>query len=473
LINDGKLTVEWDSYELPSYGFPEFKERKKYGIVGGLGVVSDEVLSRISKKVNIIGVGMRHLRGRDLPIYEEIDGYKVIRPLYRLNHAETVDKSSAIFKRAGIEFNGIHASEIPFLTFLAEYGLAIPEVRTSEEPELICAHDWMSILGAYEKARMYRVPFVVFLHSLESGRQGGMIHTLKGPQENNNGGVYAGSRTIRDIEATGIKKADICFTVGTNMVEEVKKVGTMHGIPANEIKKKTYPIHHGVDTKTYKPIRGIEKEYDLIFIGRFAPVKGIMELINAVKILKTRHKEIKLKLIGGGELEREVKERIEQGDLRENIIVSTRWHQREEKTIEINKAKIAVAPSKYEPHGQYDLEAGACGIPCINGTGGFMERMIDNVTALQCDPFNPRDIAEKIESLLDNEDKIEEIGKNARDFIVKYYDWDERAKIYPEIFEAIVTGNLKLLDEIPLIVQVDKTEFASTIQRTSDMFRAY
>ena len=33
-----RLSVEWDSYEIPSYGFPEFEERKKYGIVGGLGV---------------------------------------------------------------------------------------------------------------------------------------------------------------------------------------------------------------------------------------------------------------------------------------------------------------------------------------------------------------------------------------------------------------------------------------------------
>ncbi|MEE9594042.1 MAG: glycosyltransferase, partial [Candidatus Hydrothermarchaeales archaeon] len=135
--------------------------------------------------------------------------------------------------------------------------------------------------------------------------------------------------------------------------------------------------------------------------------------------------------------------------------ISTKWHQREEKTMEINKARMAVAPSKYEPHGQFDLEAGACGVPCINGTGGFLERMIENVTALHCDPFNPSDIAEKIEYLLVNPERTEEIGANAREFIERYYDWDDRARIYPKMFEAIVEGDYERLKSIPLVVKAE------------------
>jgi glycosyltransferase involved in cell wall biosynthesis len=451
------LTVKWDSYELPSRGFPGSAERKQ-GIVGGLGVVSDEVLSRISGKVNIIAIGMHHLRGRDLPVYEEIDGYRVIRPLHGLYPDEATKKCQDLFHRVGMEFNGVHESEIPFLPFLPDYGLAIPRVRTIENPDLICAHDWMAILGAYEKSSIYQTPLVVFLHSLESGRQGGIIHTLRGPRENKNGGFYAGSRTIRDIEVIGIKQADVCFTVGWNMVEEVKKFGAIHGIPEEKIEKKVYPIHHGVDTKIYRPLR-VEKEYDVIFIARFSPVKGVMELIDAIEMLRFKYPGIVARFIGGGEMEREIYERIKREGLEQNIFITTRWMPPEEKAIEINKARIAVAPSKYEPHGQFDLEAGACGVPCIVGTGGFRERMLPNVTALQCDPFDPRDIAEKIDSLLGKEGRIEEIGANARDFIVRYYDWDKRAKIYPDIFEAIVSGELKSLEDIPLVVPLENTEF--------------
>ncbi len=446
-------TVEWDSYELPSHGM-EPKSRKKYGIVGGLGVVSDEILSRISKSVNIIGVGARRLRGKDLPLYEEIDGYRVFRPLCNFSSSEVMRKSRELFKTAGIEFDGAHSSEIHFIPFLADYTFAIPEVITDKNPELICAHDWMAVMGSYQKSLSLDIPLVVFLHSLESGRNGGIIHTLNGPQENRYGGVYAGSRTIRDVEVLGIKEADVCFTVGTNMVEEVKTVAAMHGISSGEIKKKTYPIHHGVDTRAYRPISGIEKEYDVIFIGRFALVKGVIELLVATKILKSQFLDIKIRIIGGGELEKEVFDWIAREKMEKNVLVSTKWHSPEEKALEINRAKVAVAPSKYEPHGQYDLEAGACGIPCINGTGGFMERMINNHTALQCNPFDPKDIAEKIEFLLKNEEKIEEIGRNARDFIAKHYDWNERAKIYPEIFEAIISGDLKALKELPLVVQL-------------------
>ncbi len=453
-----RLFVEWDSYELPSYGFD--RERKeKSGIVGGLGVVSDEILSRISSDVDIVGVGSRHLRGKDLPIYEEIDGYRVVRPLYGLYPDEAVKKCRDLFLKAGVEFNAVHSQEIPYIPFLADYGLAIPEVRFDRELDLICAHDWMAIPGAYEKSMKLDLPLIVFLHSLESGRQAGMVHTPLGPVEARPHGYYAGSRTIRDIEVIGLKEPDVCFTVGTTMVRELIDVGRMHGVPPSKVEGKVFPIHHGVDTKVYRPI-STDKEYDLIFIGRFELIKGVLELIDAVKILKAVYPDIKIMLLGGGGLEKEIENKIRREYLSENIIVSTRWYQKEEKAMAINKARIAVAPSKYEPHGQFDLEAGACGVPCITGTGGFIERMIPGVTAIQCDPFSPKDISEKIDSLLRDSESLEEMGANARVFTEKYFDWDKRAAIYPKIFEAVAEGDLTRLKEIPLVVEIDKTEFA-------------
>ena len=47
------------------------------------------------------------------------------------------------------------------------------------------------------------------------------------------------------------------------------------------------------------------------------------------------------------------------------------------------------------------------------------------------------------------------MGRNAREFVTRYYEWDERAKIYPSIFEAIVSGDLKALKELPLTVELD------------------
>ena len=460
IVGKDKPVVEWNSYEMPSYGFPEFEEKKKYGIVGGLGVVSDEVLSRISGDVNVYGIGMRHLRGRDLPNIEEIDGYRVFRPYGTLSTGESTNKCRSLFGLAGFDFNSVHENELSHLPFIGDYSLMIPKIRAHENPDLICAHDWMAILGSYEKSLNLDVPLVVFLHSLEPGRAGGMIHTLSGPQENGHSGVYGGSRTVRDIEAVGIARADVIFTVGKNMVEEVKKVGVMHGVPSKEIEKKIFPIHHGVDTKTYHPMPHTDKEYDVVFIGRFSPVKGVMELLDAIGILKAKYPDIKVRFIGGGELEKDVDERVKREGLEGNVHISTRWIPPDEKAAEINKARIAIAPSKYEPHGQFDLEAGACGVPCINGTGGFMERMLDNVTALQCNPFSSKDIAEKIDYLLSSEERIIEIGKNAREFITKHYDWARRASIYPDIFEAVISEDLKRLDELPLVVPLEN-EFAA------------
>jgi glycosyltransferase involved in cell wall biosynthesis len=46
-------------------------------------------------------------------------------------------------------------------------------------------------------------------------------------------------------------------------------------------------------------MNGVEKEYDVLFIGRFAIVKGVLELLDAVKMIKPLIPDIKVKLIGG------------------------------------------------------------------------------------------------------------------------------------------------------------------------------
>lgn len=86
--------------------------------------------------------------------------------------------------------------------------------------------------------------------------------------------------------------------------------------------------------------------------------------------------------------------------------------------------------------------------------------MIENVTALRCNPFDPLDIAQRIDYLLSREDRIDEIGANAREFISRYYDWEERARVYPGLFEAAVQGDLEALSELPLVVSLGDNEFA-------------
>ncbi|GBE55874.1 glycogen synthase [archaeon BMS3Bbin16] len=452
-----KLAVEWESYEMPSYGMNHSTD--KTGIVGGLGVVTDEVLQRISGSVDITGIGASFLRGETLPTFEEIDGYKVIRPVYNATLSDAVKRCAGLFERAGIEFTGVHIRELPMLPFIRDYSLAIPEVKVSGSHDMICSHDWMSILGGYEKSREENTPLIVFLHSLESGRVGGMVHTPLGPREARPGGIFAGSRMIRDIEVLGLKESTVCFTVGTTMVEEVKLVGKSHGVPVKQIEKKLFPIHHGVDIKIFRPINGVEKEYDVLFIGRFAAVKGILELLDAIKMVKALVPDIRVKLIGGGELEPDIRRKIKRSYLEGNVTISTDWIQKEEKVLEINKAKMTIAPSKYEPHGQFDLESSSCGVPCITGTGGFIERVIPGVTGLSCNPFDAKDIAKKVHSLLSDENLREEMGRNARDFVVKNYSWDERAKVYPKIFEIVKSGDLTDLNDLPLTVDLQSTGF--------------
>jgi len=57
----------------------------------------------------------------------------------------------------------------------------------------------------------------------------------------------------------------------------------------------------------------------VLFVGRLATVKGIMNLLEAMHKVTSEHPEAKLVILGKGELERTIFELIEDLNLRESV----------------------------------------------------------------------------------------------------------------------------------------------------------
>ena len=101
-------------------------------------------------------------------------------------------------------------------------------------------------------------------------------------------------------------------------------------------------------------------------------------------------------------------------------------------------ADIFIRPSLAEGLGISFLEAMAAGTPIIaTPVGGIVDFLRDGETGLFCEVRNPKSIAEKVKMYLENKELSETIKINAKELIIKNYNWDLITKKMEAIFNKI------------------------------------
>ena len=105
---------------------------------------------------------------------------------------------------------------------------------------------------------------------------------------------------------------------------------------------------------------------------------------------------------------------------------------------------LFACPSVYEPFGIINLEAMACGTPVVaSAVGGIIEVVVPGRTGLlvpvdaarrgrlraQVDPAKfARDFAEAINRLLDDPDRLKEMGARSRERVEHFFSWTSIAR---------------------------------------------
>jgi len=251
-------------------------------------------------------------------------------------------------------------------------------------------------------------------------------------------------RRIRPFVALGLKFEMLIYTkrkynkiivVSKGVKEELIHY---YNLPSEDI----VVIPNGVDLEEFKPDkekrRKIRETYEiaddevvLMFSGYEFRRKGLEYIIKALPLVKGK---VKLLVVGKDD-PNYYKELASKLGVRDKTIFTGFVPDISEYYA---ASDLFVFPTLYEPFGLVITEALASGLPVIvSEFAGATDIMNDECEGLLLkDPTNPKEIAEKVNVLVEDENLRKQMSRNARKTVEKY-SWDEVARKILEIYEEV------------------------------------
>ncbi|MDC3208235.1 glycosyltransferase family 4 protein [Pelagibacteraceae bacterium] len=192
----------------------------------------------------------------------------------------------------------------------------------------------------------------------------------------------------------------------------------------------------GVDSSfyAYKKIPPLPLRFFLA--ARLLNEKGIIEYLEAASVLKKKYNQIVFYLAGDHDTSYDsINFKLLQKFIL-NRTINYLGHKKDIKHI-LETSHVYVLPSYHEGMPRSVLEAMSVGRPIITtNVPGCRETVVDGVNGFLINPKNVADLITKMEWFINNEDKIEEMGKKSREIATKRFD-----------NEVINTGFIKLFKD--------------------------
>jgi len=202
--------------------------------------------------------------------------------------------------------------------------------------------------------------------------------------------------------------------------------------------EKVMYIPNGVDIAFFKPIpRNKGEILTFLFVGRLENQKGIIYLIEAVKLLASCHNNFKLLIVGEGSLRDTLQSQVREYHL-ENFIFFIGAKGKAELREYYQQADVFVLPSLWEGFPLTILEAWASGVAVIaTKVNGIPAICTDKQNALLISKENPHELFGAMEMLLNNRILAESLGQQGRILVSERYSWqtitDETLKVYKSL----------------------------------------
>ena len=178
------------------------------------------------------------------------------------------------------------------------------------------------------------------------------------------------------------------------------------------------------------------KEKTILFVGRLHPVKGLERLLDIWKIISEKYSDWKLKIIGGGELDKVLKAKVEQLNMDGSVDI-TGAMEHNKVLNEMKKASIFAMTSYSEAFPFVLIEAMSKGLPVVAFDVRVGPRAIvdHNKDGFLVDDGDLAQFAEYVSMLISNKNQWAKLSTNALD----------KSKIFTE--KSVIKKWIDLFDD--------------------------
>jgi D-inositol-3-phosphate glycosyltransferase len=303
------------------------------------------------------------------------------------------DNVRIIYLSAGFNGNSQKLALYPHLPhFLRE--LERFRTRNGLHYDLIHSHYWLSgRVGNWAQA-LWNVPHIL------------KFHTLSAVKNNT-----AGSEQEPELRMVTEKRlAKTCHRILAATERERKQLMHYYDVPWEIIGV----VPCGVNLDLFRPMDKAKARerlgfgHDgsiLLYVGRFAPLKGIEKLLEAMTFLR-HHQRLQLVIIGGDGYHSPESQNLRRLSRKlgiQDVVAFGGRIEQENLPTYYNAADVLVVPSYYESFGLVALESLACGTPVVATKVGAMESILrENETGHVVHNGSPRLLANGIEGFLPN-----------------------------------------------------------------------
>jgi starch synthase len=335
-------------------------------------------------------------------------------------------------------------TEGKFKGALEALSLNLTQIKALSGADVAHTHTWYVSMAGFLAKKLYSIPFVLSVHSLEP------LRAWKAEQL---GSGYAMSSWM---ERTAILDADAVIAVSKGTKEDILRVYPVQP-------ERVHVIYNGIDLAEYQRTSdttalttyGVDPTVPyVLFVGRITRQKGVTHLADAIRYLPP---DTQVVLCAGApdtpEIAAELRQKVDEARAHSSRIVWIEKMVTKREAIQLySHAQVFCCPSVYEPFGIINLEAMACHTAVVaSATGGIKEVVVDGETGylvpFEQDPVTSfprhpdqfaRDLAAKISELLADPQRCARFGEAGRKRVEKLFSWDAIADQTIELYKKLI-----------------------------------
>lgn len=181
-----------------------------------------------------------------------------------------------------------------------------------------------------------------------------------------------------------------------------------------------------------------QKKDQVCYVGGIGRIRGILEVIQAIGVTET---DVRLQLAGrfsGSEVERMA--HSEKGWSKVDALDFLSREQVRDLLAESVAGLVTFlpAPNHIDAQPNKMFEYMSAGVPVIASNFPLWKQIIEgNNCGLCVDPLNPQAIAEAIDSLVNNPEEAEQMGRNGQKAVYEKYNWNIEEKKLLEFYTKL------------------------------------